>query len=188
MASAQRRLPSCRVVARAENDPLDEPTVDRPSLDWNQRAALLLANSSHSDPAPEQPIPTTAPTAALAAARSDTDHSPGLVLDYELVTGQTDFTFKGDTTYLVTGRVCLYGQTTFEGNAVIQFRIDNPSGLPWLALAYGTVDCRTGPCRPVVFTAKDDNSAGELIPGSSGLSSRRVPPSRSIPFVLAPRA
>jgi len=164
VASAERRLPPGRTVVRAENMPLDDPTVDRPSPDWHERAALLLADSSHSDTAPEE-----APaTATLAAARPDAGHPPGLVLDYELVTGQTDFTFKGDATYLVTGRVWLYGQTTFEGNAVIKFRVDIPSELPWLALAYGTVNCRTGPYRPVVFTAKDDNSVGEVIPGSTG--------------------
>jgi len=40
----------------------------------------------------------------------------------------------------------------------------------------------------MVFTAKDDNSVGEVVPGGSSLSSRRVPPSRSMLFVAAPRA
>jgi len=164
VASTERRLPPRHAVARAEHSTLDQPTGGQPALDWNRRASLLLGDYARSDQAPHEP----APTAALAAAPSEVGHSPGLVLDYELVTGSTDFTFKGDTTYLVTGRVWLYGQTTFEGNAVIKFRVDNPSELPWLALAYGTVDCRTGPYRQVVFTAKDDNSVGEVIPGSTG--------------------
>ncbi len=42
--------------------------------------------------------------------------APLFVLDYELVpeAGETNFTFRGDTTYFVSGEVPLYGTTTLE--------------------------------------------------------------------------
>ncbi|MCX7915554.1 MAG: choice-of-anchor L domain-containing protein, partial [Verrucomicrobiae bacterium] len=89
---------------------------------------------------------------------------PGFVLDYLVLnTTQNNYTFWGDTTYYVSAQVNLNGTTTFEGGAVIKFRRNN-AGLrlngPWV--------CRTGPYRPVIFTAQDDNSVGETIAGSTG--------------------
>ncbi|MDW8310825.1 MAG: hypothetical protein RMK20_15750, partial [Verrucomicrobiales bacterium] len=89
---------------------------------------------------------------------------PGFVLDYVVLnTTQNNYLFRGDTTYYVSAQVNLNGTTTFEGGAVIKFRRNN-AGLrlngPWV--------CRTGPYRPVIFTAQDDNSVGETIAGSTG--------------------
>ncbi|MDB6019247.1 MAG: hypothetical protein JWR19_3736 [Pedosphaera sp.] len=91
----------------------------------------------------------------------------GLVLDYTLATSQTNFNFKGDSTYLVSGTVNLSGTTTIEGNTVVKYANTN---LAELSIS-GTLNCQTAPYRPAVFTAKDDNSVGETISGSTGTPS-----------------
>ncbi|HVU09389.1 MAG TPA: LamG-like jellyroll fold domain-containing protein [Verrucomicrobiae bacterium] len=91
----------------------------------------------------------------------------GLVLDYNTInTSMTNVTFQGDTTYYISGTVNLYGTNVFEGGAVIKYTNNATIGaisgssvkINWLASAY----------RPVIFTAKDDNSVGETISGSTG--------------------
>jgi hypothetical protein len=88
----------------------------------------------------------------------------GFVLDYaSLNTSQTNFTFQTDTTYFLSGNVNLYGTTTiFEGATVLKYAsgvsltVNTPA--TWLA----------GPYRPVVMVAKDDDTVGESISGSTG--------------------
>jgi hypothetical protein len=96
--------------------------------------------------------------------------SGGLVLDYATVTTQTNFNFLGETTYYISGTVNLYGTNTFEGGTVIKYDTNgvllvtigsSAAKINWLASVY----------RPVVFTAKDDNSVGEPIGGSTGTPS-----------------
>jgi hypothetical protein len=68
---------------------------------------------------------------------------------------------------IISGTVTLFGTNTFEGGAVLKYT--NGASLTltvstissranWLATAY----------RPVIFTAKDDDSVGETISGSTG--------------------
>ena len=121
-------------------------------------------------PAKSQPQPMKLAAAAPAAS--------GFVLDYvELNSDPADFTFQSDTTYLITDGVN-YGDTaTFEGGTVIKFSdaLDpdtyyyDPAG--WYgygALAVNNVIFQAGAYRPVLFTSMDDDSVGEVIPGSSG--------------------
>lgn len=90
--------------------------------------------------------------------------APSFVLDFvTLNTSQTNMVFQGDTTYYVSGGVGLYGtNTTFEGGTVIKYTnnvilaIESP--VSWLSSAY----------RPIIMTAKDDNSVGDAISGSTG--------------------
>jgi len=91
----------------------------------------------------------------------------GLVLDYVTMATQTNYTFRGDTTYYISGTVNLYGTNTFEGGAVLKYASNAsatvtiyafPMQINWLASAY----------RPVIFTAVDDNSVGDIISGSTG--------------------
>ncbi len=91
---------------------------------------------------------------------------PGVVLDYQLTlsTGQTNYTFRGDTTYLVTGTVDLFGTTTLEGGTVVKYTATNSPRLN----IQGALSSRTSRYRPAVFTAVDDNSVGEVISGSTG--------------------
>ncbi len=90
--------------------------------------------------------------------------SRGLVLDYVTMTSQTNYTFRGDITYYISGAVNLYQTNTFEGGAVLKYtnnasvNLESGTVLNWNAAAY----------RPVIFTAKDDNSVGDSISGSTG--------------------
>jgi hypothetical protein len=89
----------------------------------------------------------------------------GVVLDYVLVASQADFTFRADTTYYVTGEVDLAGTTTLEGGAVIKFPPGNTAAR---IRVRGPLVCATGPYRPAIFTARDDNSVGTPLPDSTG--------------------
>jgi hypothetical protein len=92
------------------------------------------------------------------------------VLDYVVLNSSlTNYVFKGDSTYYITNVVDLYGTTVLEGGAVIKFT-NYTSLSPWLKIREG-FDCRTSPYNPAFFTAKDDDSVGETISGSTGTPS-----------------
>lgn len=91
----------------------------------------------------------------------------GLVLDYVTVTSQTGFTFQGDTTYYMSGPVTLVGTNTFEGGAVLKYTNGASLTMEVTSLRL-VINWLASPYRPVVFTAKDDNTTGESIPGSTG--------------------
>jgi hypothetical protein len=89
----------------------------------------------------------------------------GFVLDYQsLNTSLTNYTFQGDTTYYISGTVNLYGTSTFEGDAVIKYT--NGAALQFADAS--TPVWKSFPYRPIIFTAKDDNSVGDAIAGSTG--------------------
>jgi hypothetical protein len=108
------------------------------------------------------------PTASAGAMRRATGYAavrPGFVLDYSTITGTiTNLTFAGNATYYVTGPVSLYGTTTIEAGTVVKFANTNGAQCS----VAGPVTCQTGFYTPAVFTAKDDNSVGATISGSSG--------------------
>jgi len=88
---------------------------------------------------------------------------PGLVLDYSLVSSSDNFTFQSDTTYYVSNTVTMGGSnTTFEGGTILKYAANAGlivnSPVTWLGSGY----------RPVVMTAKDDNTMGDAISGSTG--------------------
>jgi hypothetical protein len=89
----------------------------------------------------------------------------GVTVDYSVVSSQTNFTFRGDTTYFINGTVNLSGSTVLEGGAVIKATNGTTSSRIVLK---GPLDCRTAPYRPAIFTGWSDNTVGETIPGSSG--------------------
>jgi len=89
----------------------------------------------------------------------------GFVLDYQTVNGGlTNYTFRGDLTYYISGTVGLYGTNTFEDGTVLKYaygasiNIGAGCGINWLGAPY----------HPVILTAKDDNSVGETVSGSTG--------------------
>ena len=89
---------------------------------------------------------------------------PGMVLDYTTLSGTlTDYTFAGDTTYYVSGTTFLNGTTSLEGGAVIKY----PPGVG-AVLVQGPFLCKTVPYRPAIFTARDDDTVGAVIAGSTG--------------------
>lgn len=113
---------------------------------------------------PSRPAATSARWREGQYAKADTSRK-GFVLDYVAVAASslTNYHFKGDTTYHVTGLVQLYGTTVLEG-AVIKY----DSSASYLQIR-GPVDCRTSSYRPAIFTAKDDDTVGEIIAGSTGV-------------------
>jgi len=93
---------------------------------------------------------------------------PGWLLDYQIIiSSQTNYTFKGDTTYYISADVYLYGATTIEGGTVIKYT----NSAPKLMCYNGPVSCLTSDYRPAVLTAKDDDTVGETIAGSTGTPS-----------------
>ncbi len=115
-----------------------------------------------------QPSAATEVASAIQIARADSRSvaAPGFVLDYVTLSTATNFTFHGDTTYYVSGLVALSGCTVFEGGSVIKFA--PVTSLPRI-LVRGPLLCQTAPYRPLVMTARDDNSIGDVIAGSTGL-------------------
>jgi Mg-chelatase subunit ChlD len=90
--------------------------------------------------------------------------SKGFVLDYTTVLStQTNYVFKGNLTYHLTGDVILTGtNSTFEGGTVLKYdtnvtlTVNTP--VTWLGSSY----------RPVIMVSKDDTSVGQSISGASG--------------------
>ena len=88
---------------------------------------------------------------------------PSLILDYITVASANNFTFNCDTTYLISSNVTLGGtNTVFEGGTILKYTTNSSltvnSPVTWLGSEY----------RPVVMTAKDDNTMGDGISGSTG--------------------
>lgn len=101
----------------------------------------------------------------MSFAKAKHSSMKGLVLDYQTLNSSlTNYVFKADTTYYISGTASLYGTPTFEGGTVIKYASGasiqfNAANVPlWISSPY----------QPIVFTAKDDNSVGEHISGSSG--------------------
>lgn len=90
-----------------------------------------------------------------------------VVIDYESLNNSsaTDKTLSSDITYLVTGTYNLNGTTTIEGGTVVKYVAAARLNVN------GPITTRTSAYRPAVFTAKDDNTVGETIPGSTGTPS-----------------
>ena len=64
----------------------------------------------------------------------------GFVLDYEILTGSANFTFKSSVTYLILGNPIFTGTNTIEGGTVIKYT--NAANLIRLTFS-GNVDCKT---------------------------------------------
>jgi hypothetical protein len=89
--------------------------------------------------------------------------SKGFVLDYSILLSQTNATLHGDTTYYVSGLVNIYGTLTLEGGTVIKY-----TNSPAATIVATNVNWTTADFRPSIFTAKDDNTVGQTVSGSSG--------------------
>ncbi|MCW5553765.1 MAG: hypothetical protein KIS67_16605 [Verrucomicrobiae bacterium] len=88
-----------------------------------------------------------------------------VVLDYVILnSGITDYTFRGDQTYYLSATVGASVTTTFESGAVLKYAANASLNF----YAPGTINWKAAPYRPCIFTAKDDNTVGENISGSTG--------------------
>ena len=83
-----------------------------------------------------------------------------MVLDYEAVDSEYNYTFQSGETYYVNGVVYLSGLTTIEGGAVIKYETNYAFGVSIL----GTIQCATSPDHPAILTYAGDNSVGDLVP------------------------
>lgn len=73
-------------------------------------------------------------TNRVRMAENTLTRRPGVILDYDIVdSNETNFVWHGDTTYYVSSSFFLFGNSTFEGGAVIKFA---PSG-PWTFYSTG---------------------------------------------------
>lgn len=141
---------------------------------WRNTAgkAVLPVRLANLSPAPS--LPRRADGRFEVAAHGTGKHTlaavkatPGVVLDWSYLNSATNFTFRGDTTYRVTNAVTLSGtNVTFEAGTVIK----SDAGVNGsVSVASGVnFDWQAEPFRPVTFTAKDDDSVGDKLPGSSG--------------------
>ncbi len=94
----------------------------------------------------------------------------GLLLDYTLTLNGnlTNYTFQGDTTYYISGTVNLWGtNNVIEGGAVLKYT-NNAALLVNQGSTTPAVQFQTSAYRPVIFTAWNDNSVGDIISGSTG--------------------
>ena len=109
-------------------------------------------------------------TNTIQLAKADFNQQKGFVLDYQTINAnKTNFTFQGDTTYYLSGSLSLGGTNTFEGGTVIKYASGVQLGIAyWVYNHNAYIDCRASAYRPIVMTAKDDNTVGETISGSTG--------------------
>jgi concanavalin A-like lectin/glucanase superfamily protein len=151
-------LPVRKIAAQLEQLPL-QASADTTASPAN----FILQKVS-----PTRLLPTTrladADVKPVQLARANVNYNSGVVLDYvaEDNTTQTNFTFQGETTYLLDGEFDLWGTTTFEGGTVIKYDYNGYV----IIEPGGTVNCETAPYLPVVFTSLNDNTVGESMSGS----------------------
>lgn len=136
------------------------------ALERRGQGETALAGLKRMMPKPYAKVtPRPATSKPKRLAKAELQNTPSFVMDYITLTSQTNYTFLGDLTYLINGIVTLSGTTTIEGNTVIKFAKTNTAQIR----IYGhPLVIRTDAYRPAVFTAKDDNSVGETISGSTG--------------------
>ena len=124
------------------------------------RKTLLASSRLNFPPSHE----LTACTNQILLASVDFSREPGVVLDYNAVSGgQTDYTLEDGQTYYVSGYFSA-DHLTIEPGAVIKFK---QSGAGISLEGEQTVTFNTTPARPAIFTAVDDDSVGDVITGFS---------------------
>ena len=117
-------------------------------------------------------------TQTMRLSRVDFDQTRAVVLDYPVeVNSGGDYTFQGDTTYVVSGP-CYLENVTIEGGAVIKYYNFNSFSWPYTQLGWwggtafievdGTLTCQTSSYHPAIFTAYDDDTVGEQLYYSTG--------------------
>jgi hypothetical protein len=104
----------------------------------------------------------------LAFQNKALDPRKGLVLDYVLVSANTNLlTLAADTTYNILGEIYV-DDLVIEGNTVVKFSYPTFVAPSTCLFVDRSIDCQTIPYRPAIFTGIDDNSVGEIITGSTG--------------------
>jgi hypothetical protein len=149
-----------------EQVPVSSLSQQLEALPENEGASLKPAtNSVRHIVSTKRLLPATraAAKSAPTAMRTASLKLPanGFVLDYiTIATSQTNYVFQGDTTYNISGMVYVTGTNTFEGNTVIKYNANSSINL-WIYS--DEFNFLSTPYRPVIFTAKDDNTVGQSI-------------------------
>jgi hypothetical protein len=134
------------------------PNLQRASLTAPQDRMLCLGEVTAPPLARQQDVPIQ-----VAGA----DYQPaGWVLDYVIeVTGYEDYTFEGQTTYLLGGTY-FQGTVTIESGAILKYARNGYGRL----LCTGSFDII---CSGVfaILTSEDDDGVGEQVSGSTGCPS-----------------
>lgn len=154
LAPKLQNLPKAHVAFHR----LQPRTNDLAANRFERQRPMRLARSNPNDLQPGK-------TSQIAQASKGTALDTGFVLDYVLLTGASDYVFRGDTTYYITNSVYCYGTTVIEGGSVMKFTAGSGLNIG------GTVSCLTSQFHPAFLTAKDDDTVGEIISGSSGAPS-----------------
>lgn len=154
---------------RASEDELRTlPPGNRRSASIDTRSLRKNVNGMRSGPAaPARHWAANAtPVTETGTLMASIDYEPtsGYVIDYDLTGSVTNLVLQGDTTYYVTGPVTASGVTKIEGGTVVKYASTNSARID----VTGSIECLTGPYRPAIFTAKDDNVVGITISGSTG--------------------
>jgi len=120
---------------------------------------------------PSKPKVSAAKPAQPVKALKTMPKETGLVLDYDIASGEDNITFQGDTTYYISGEVTIDRAAIFEGGTVIKYtntadaQINTEDGD-----GPGPI-FETSLYRPAIFTSSDDDSVGDGIDGSTGTPS-----------------
>lgn len=142
---------------------LDSLPLKTAAVDLESRPGRLLA--TRTPPTRSRPGASAGERTIQLASAAVNPSVRTVVLDYQLATSQPDVTFRGDTTYFVNGLVNLSGTTTIEGGTVVKF---NTYPFCRININGPQLICQTASYRPATFTAKDDDTIGEQIYGSTG--------------------
>jgi len=89
-----------------------------------------------------------------------------LVLDYVLQGSSGSLTFSSGTTFYVSSLVSLTGVAEFD-SCIIKYAPTNSAQIQ----LNGYTECRTAQWRPAILTARDDDSVGAIISGSTSVPS-----------------
>ncbi len=136
------------------------PAPQTASIKPNVNSLLHVVSAKRLLPAPR--LTKGSPTGQFKQEAQAATPTRGLVLDYvTLNSSQTNYTFRGDSTYYVSGQLDLWGTNTFEGGAVIKYTNN-------VIMYFVAVNSLATAYRPTILTAKDDNSVGDFINGSTG--------------------
>lgn len=142
------------------------------SLDGNPiagatKSSLTLENIQHRTPSTEgeYSVLVSNPAGTIVSSNAQLTLVGSGDPYITLIGPRQDYLFRGDTTYVVSSPVELFGTTTIEGGAIIKF-----DGLTNSTLRVkGPLFCKTEAYHPAILTSFDDDSLGQVINGSFGL-------------------
>jgi hypothetical protein len=130
--------------------------------EWRKRNGGLMARNQLRLPSRGQARAALKPVQEKMVVASGAGAKvPAYVIDWELVSSVNSNLWKGDTTYYISGQVTVK-TNVFEPNCVIKFAPTNNAKLT----ITGPATFLTTNYMPLILTARDDDSVGEVI-GSS---------------------